>query len=149
MGILFGLSKMTHGFVWKCWVYSQWNSRLIGIMISKTIGFRGTLFSDTPTLRNWNQSRFWWLSSLFQGKMNWCDRWEECDDYVFSSLFERHLWLNWIDVSFSHVRKQNIYTPVINLYHHNSLRHQMLNHILFISNFPGPLADICTDHISR
>ena len=31
-------------------VYSQWNSHLIGIMISKTIGFRGTnLFSDTPT----------------------------------------------------------------------------------------------------
>ena len=29
-------------------VYSQWNSYLIGIMISKTIGFRGTLFSDTP-----------------------------------------------------------------------------------------------------
>ena len=25
-----------HGFVWKCWVYSQWNSHLIGIMISKT-----------------------------------------------------------------------------------------------------------------
>ena len=37
-----------YGFVWKCWVYSQWNSHLIGIMISKTIGFRGTLFSDTP-----------------------------------------------------------------------------------------------------
>ena len=32
----------------KCWVYSQWNSHLI--MISKTIGFRGTLFSDTPIL---------------------------------------------------------------------------------------------------
>ena len=30
-------------------VYSQTNSHLIGIMISKTIGFRGTLFSDTPT----------------------------------------------------------------------------------------------------
>ena len=29
-------------------VYSQWNSHLIRIMISKTIGFRGTLFSDTP-----------------------------------------------------------------------------------------------------
>jgi hypothetical protein len=29
-------------------VYSQTNSHLIGIMISKTIGFRGTLFSDTP-----------------------------------------------------------------------------------------------------
>ena len=29
-------------------VYSPKNSHLIGIMISKTIGFRGTLFSDTP-----------------------------------------------------------------------------------------------------
>ena len=29
-------------------VYSQWNSHLIGTMISKTIGFRDTLFSDTP-----------------------------------------------------------------------------------------------------
>ena len=41
-------SQGKYGFVWKCWVYSQWNSHLIGIMISKTIGFRGTLFSDTP-----------------------------------------------------------------------------------------------------
>ena len=31
-------------------VYSQWNSHLIGIMISKTIGFTTTLFSDTPML---------------------------------------------------------------------------------------------------
>ena len=37
-----------YGFVWKCWVYSQWNSHLIGIMISKTIGFKATLFSDKP-----------------------------------------------------------------------------------------------------
>ena len=29
-------------------VYPQWNSHLVGIMISKTIGFRGTLFSDKP-----------------------------------------------------------------------------------------------------
>ena len=29
-------------------VYSQWNSHLIGIRIMNTIGFRGTLFSDTP-----------------------------------------------------------------------------------------------------
>ena len=36
-------------------VYSQWNSHLIGIMISKTIGFRGTnLFSDTSKWqKNW------------------------------------------------------------------------------------------------
>ena len=36
------------GFVWKCWVNIPNYSHLIGIMISKTIGFRGTLFSDTP-----------------------------------------------------------------------------------------------------
>ena len=36
-----------YGFVWKCWVYSQWNSHLIGIMISKTIGFRGTQHFQT------------------------------------------------------------------------------------------------------
>ena len=35
------------GFVWKCWVYSQWNSHLIGIMISKTIGFRGLAYFQT------------------------------------------------------------------------------------------------------
>ena len=29
-------------------VYSQWNSHLIGIMISKTIGFRGTSHFQTP-----------------------------------------------------------------------------------------------------
>ena len=29
-------------------VYSQWNSHLVGIMIMKTIGCRGTLFSDKP-----------------------------------------------------------------------------------------------------
>ena len=39
-GIQMGLSENR--------VYSQWNSHLIGIMISKSIGFRGTLFSDTP-----------------------------------------------------------------------------------------------------
>ena len=31
-------------------VYPQWNSHLVGIMISKTIGCRGTLFSDKPIL---------------------------------------------------------------------------------------------------
>ena len=29
-------------------VYPQWNSHLVGIMISKTMGCRGTLFSDKP-----------------------------------------------------------------------------------------------------
>ena len=43
--------RVKFGFVWKCWVYSQWNSHLIGIMNSQTIGFRGTLFSDKPILR--------------------------------------------------------------------------------------------------
>ena len=38
-------------------VYSQWNSHLIGIMISKTIGFRGTLFSDTPIYLSGNEIR--------------------------------------------------------------------------------------------
>ena len=36
-----------YGFVWKCWVYSQWNSHLIGIMISKTSGFRGLAYFQT------------------------------------------------------------------------------------------------------
>ena len=35
------------GFVWKCWVYPQWNSHLVGIMISKTIGFRGFAYFQT------------------------------------------------------------------------------------------------------
>ena len=34
-------------WTWKCWVYSQWNSHLIGIMISKTIGFRGLAYFQT------------------------------------------------------------------------------------------------------
>ena len=42
-------------------VYSQWNSHLIGIMISKTIGFRGTLFSDTPiSCQAWQFHVAWW-----------------------------------------------------------------------------------------
>ena len=40
-------SKSLYGFVWKCWVYSQWNSHSIGIMISKTTGFRGTQHFQT------------------------------------------------------------------------------------------------------
>ena len=39
------------GYVWKCWVYSQWNSHLVGIMISKTIGCRGLAYFQTnPSL---------------------------------------------------------------------------------------------------
>ena len=45
-------------------VYPQQNSHLIGIMISKTIGFRGTLFSDTPIFDDlWVTSAQWsWWS---------------------------------------------------------------------------------------
>ena len=45
-------SFFLYGFVWKCWVYSQWNSHLIGIMISKTIGFRGTQHFQTNLYSN-------------------------------------------------------------------------------------------------
>ena len=34
-------------------VYSQWNSHLIGIMISKTIGFRGTQHFQTHPIASW------------------------------------------------------------------------------------------------
>ena len=39
-------------------VYPQWNSHLVGIMISKTIGCRGTLFSDKHIIL-----RFYFLST--------------------------------------------------------------------------------------
>ena len=55
----------TYGFVWTCWVYSQWNSHLIGIMISKTIGFRGTLFSDTPIWLLWPCHEYFQSSRAF------------------------------------------------------------------------------------
>ena len=58
-----------HGFVWKCWVYSQWNSHLIGIMISKTIGFRGTLFSDTPIFCS---IFLFWTTSQMRSKPTFC-----------------------------------------------------------------------------
>ena len=44
------------GFVWKCWVYSQWNSHLIGIMISKTIGFFGVHNIFRHILKEWGMS---------------------------------------------------------------------------------------------
>ena len=46
-------------------------SHLIGIMISKTIGFRGTLFSDKPncvgwlTYREWKTIAGWWFQRCF------------------------------------------------------------------------------------
>ena len=53
-------------------VYSQWNSHLVGIMISKTIGCRGTLFSDKPI---WGSNLQWmdlWRSSTHQVlEKNW------------------------------------------------------------------------------
>ena len=58
-------------------VYSQWNSHLIGIMISKTIGFRGTLFSDTPkcsfsfpgALQQKNVTWFRWIRWVASGAL--------------------------------------------------------------------------------
>ena len=52
------------GFVWKCWVYSQWNSHLIGIMISKTIGFRGLASFQTHPF-GWVQ----WPTNIPWGSM--------------------------------------------------------------------------------
>ena len=44
-------------FIWVCLkmlgIYSQWNSHLIGIMISKTIGFRGTNHFQTHPFDIW------------------------------------------------------------------------------------------------
>ena len=69
----------TFGFVWKCWVYSQWNSHLIGIMISKTIGFRGLAYFQThphveETFRKsmgkrWDIGECWNISRKMWG--NW------------------------------------------------------------------------------
>ena len=55
-----GWKRKVRSLKWAFWtgkigengVYSQWNSHLIGIMIMKTIGFRGTLFSDKPNWEN-------------------------------------------------------------------------------------------------
>ena len=46
------ISTCSYGFVWKCWVYSQWNSHLIGMMTSKTIGFRGLAYFQTHPYSN-------------------------------------------------------------------------------------------------
>ena len=53
-------------------VYSQWNSHLIGIMISKTIGFRGTLFSDKPKSLEVDEKNLGWLTcrSLMRGSFS-------------------------------------------------------------------------------
>ena len=39
--------SLGYGFVWKWVVYPQWNSHLIGIMISKTIGYNGVHYFQT------------------------------------------------------------------------------------------------------
>ena len=36
-----------YGFVWKCWVYSQWNSHLKTIIWSLTIGYNGVHYFQT------------------------------------------------------------------------------------------------------
>ena len=77
-------------------VYSQWNSHLIGIMISKTIGCRGTLFSDKP--------KFWKLWSKILGYPR---IWRNSDPWV---LLIQNLWkyqtqrgpLNWMLLYFMH-----------------------------------------------
>ena len=61
------LSNVIHLGLSENRVYSQWNSHLIGIMISKTIGFRGTLFSDTPICR-----RFWFSLEIVWTCLNRC-----------------------------------------------------------------------------
>ena len=75
-------TRRKHGFVWKCWVYSQWNSHLIGIRISKTIGFRDILFSDTPT---WEFQMF---CSFFSDDGIQCVGWKQAPT-------GGHLWNIW------------------------------------------------------
>ena len=65
-------------------VYSQWNSHFIGIMISKTIGFRGTLFSDTP--KSSSNSSLSSLSPLW-GDRSWSCWWR---------LWRRHRRGGWL-----------------------------------------------------
>jgi hypothetical protein len=49
MATLWVLSWFYHVGMSENGVYPQWNSHLVGIMISKAIGCRVTLFSDKPT----------------------------------------------------------------------------------------------------
>ena len=56
-------------------VYSQWNSHLIGIMISKTSGFRGTLFSDKPKGRNARMNGRSWTDGRRDGKKEGMNEW--------------------------------------------------------------------------
>ena len=66
-------------------VYPQWNSHLVGIMISKTIGCRGTLFSDKPLCR--------WVS--------WREKLQ--DPHGLNSLLEKN---SWVDCRFSRKRME-------------------------------------------
>ena len=55
------------GFVWKCGVYSQWNSHLIGIMISKSIGYNGVHYFQTNPLVCWDSDPDRW--TIFQRRI--------------------------------------------------------------------------------
>jgi len=59
-------------------VYSQWNSHLIGIVISKTIGFRGTLFSDKPIFRDCMGIKKGFFNGDFKGMLLNVSRWMLC-----------------------------------------------------------------------
>ena len=69
------LENLLNGFVWKCWVYSQWNSHLTGIMISKTIGCRGTQHFQTHS----NTSRFLehWVLKMTSRPVSHCHRFND------------------------------------------------------------------------
>ena len=57
----------SYGFVWKCWVYSQWNSHLIGIMIINHWVQGYTIFRHTHICSIcWTQVSFWVKSLLCQ-----------------------------------------------------------------------------------
>ena len=59
--------RCLYGYVWKCWVYSQWNSHLVGIMISKTIGYNGVHYFQTNPYTVNNGSYEWLLYGYFFG----------------------------------------------------------------------------------
>ena len=97
-----------YGFVWKCWVYSQWNIGCIpneiaifhiGIMISKTIGYNGVhdIFRHTHISMYFKTLQYMlylvgdccWLLLPFANDVALC----------VASIFEiHHLW--WVRTSF-------------------------------------------------
>ena len=79
------IDKDPYGYVWKWGPNPQWNSHLVGIMISKTIGFRGTLFSDKdPYLpafpgeqkARWTDRHMWCLApwQVFVALLGWAKK---------------------------------------------------------------------------